>query len=219
MARSSPSAALSEAAAVSPCCTAQRSGRTMPVPVPPSHGLDVLRASQVQHAVGRTDGNRRLRRPTPVRAGAQPVADHPLEPADVGLDQGAPVVARGGLLSHAVPCLDRLQAPVALRGCGLGDDGADQPFGLAQRQAEHRPERQRRGDCQARVAGLPTPRGPPLRLSGCDRLLGEPHPQAATLPQRRVAGRRVRCPVLLLRDVAAAVGVGLERHGGFLGQR
>ena len=33
--------------------------------------------------------------------------------------------------------------------------GCDQPFGLAQRQAENRPQRQRRGDRQRRVARLP----------------------------------------------------------------
>ena len=37
------------------------------------------------------------------------------------------------------------------------EDGADQPFGLAQRQAEHGAQRQRRQDRQGRVPGLPAP--------------------------------------------------------------
>lgn len=36
------------------------------------------------------------------------------------------------------------------------EDGADQPLGLPQRQTEHRPQYQRRGDRQVRVVGLPT---------------------------------------------------------------
>ena len=34
------------------------------------------------------------------------------------------------------------------------DDGADQPFGLAQSQAEHGPQRQRRRDRQGRIVRL-----------------------------------------------------------------
>ena len=79
-----------------------------------------------------------------------------------------------------------------------GDDGADQALGLAQRQAEHRTQRQRRRDRQSRVAGLPTPRGARLGFPGRDRLLGEPHRQAAALTQRHVVGGRVLRPVLLL---------------------
>ncbi len=65
----------------------------MPFPVSVSRGPDVLRASQVQHAVQHADGDGHLGRPTPVRAGTERIADHTLEPADVGLDQRAPVVA------------------------------------------------------------------------------------------------------------------------------
>ena len=36
------------------------------------------------------------------------------------------------------------------------DEGADQPFGLAQGQAEDRAQGQRRGDRQGRIGGLPT---------------------------------------------------------------
>ena len=63
-----------------------------------------------------------------------------------------------------------------------------------------------------------TPRGPRFSLPGCDRLLGEPHRQAAALAQRRVIGGRVRGPVPLLWDVTAAIGVGLERQGRIPGQ-
>jgi hypothetical protein len=40
------------------------------------------------------------------------------------------------------------------------DDGADQPFGLPQSQAEHGAQRQRRRDRQGRIAGLTAPCGP-----------------------------------------------------------
>ena len=65
------------------------------------------------------------------------------------------------------------------------EDGADQPLGLAQRQAEHRPQRQRRHDRQAGVAGLPARRGARLGAPGRDRLLAEPDCQAS--PLRRAA--------------------------------
>ena len=100
-----------------------------------------------------------------------------------------------------------------------GDDGADQAFGLAQRQAEHGMQRQRRRDCQARVAGLPPSRGPGLGFPGRGRFLGEPNRQAAALTQGGVVGGRVGRPTLLLWDVVAMVGVGLERQGGILEQR
>ena len=44
-------------------------------------------------------------------------------------------------------------------------DGADQPLGLAQRQAEHGPQRQRRRDRQIGVGGLPAPAGARLSSS------------------------------------------------------
>lgn len=58
-------------------CVARVSGLdTLPFPIPISHGPDVLRASQVWHAVQCSDGGGHLGRTTPVRAGAQSVADH-----------------------------------------------------------------------------------------------------------------------------------------------
>src|SRR3954471_5411135 len=92
-------------------------------------------------------------------------------------------------------------------------DGADQPLGLAQRQAEHRPQCQRRGDRQIGVAGLTAPTGAWLSLPGLHRLGRKPHGQATPGTQARI----VRCPVgdlvSLLRNVMPAVAVGFERHG------
>lgn len=51
------------------------------------------RASQIQHAVQRMDGDVHLRRATLVRARAQSVTDHLLEPADGGFDPGTGVVS------------------------------------------------------------------------------------------------------------------------------
>src|SRR4051794_30605130 len=63
------------------------------------------------------------------------------------------------------------------------NNGADQPFCLAQGQAKHGPQGQRRQDRQSGVPGLPTWGGawrcaPPL-----NGLLREPHCQAPTLAQ------------------------------------
>jgi hypothetical protein len=93
-----------------------------------------------------------------------------------------------------------------------GDDGADQPFGLPQGQAEYRSQRQRRGDRQARVALLAASRGPRFGFPCRNRCVGEPHGQAAPLPQGRIVVSRVRGPVPLLRDVVTTLGLGFERH-------
>ena len=58
-------------------------------------------------------------------------------------------------------------------------DGADQPLGLAQRQAEHSPQGQRRRDRQIGVGGLPTPGGARLSSPGLNCLRREPDRQAA----------------------------------------
>ncbi len=52
-------------------------------------------------------------------------------------------------------------------------DGADQPFGLAQRQAEHASQRQGRGDRQRRVVRFTARRGAGLGVPGRDRRFGE----------------------------------------------
>src|SRR5260370_23376041 len=91
--------------------------------------------------------------------------------------------------------------------------GCDQPFGLAQRQAENRPQRQRRGGRQRRVARLTAARGAGLGLPRCNRCFREPHGQAAALAQGRVIGRPIRHSVPLLRDVMTAILVRFEWHG------
>ena len=50
------------------CCADQQARRTMPLPCPGSCDPDILRASKVEHAVQRADGDRHLARATPVRA-------------------------------------------------------------------------------------------------------------------------------------------------------
>ncbi len=49
------------------CCTGRRCGRIEPYPCPGSRGADVLRASQVQHAVQGVDGDGHLGRLSSVR--------------------------------------------------------------------------------------------------------------------------------------------------------
>src|SRR5207237_7002183 len=82
--------------------------------------------------------------------------------------------------------------------------------------AEHGAQRQRRRDRQGRIVGLTAPRGPWFCAPGRDRLFGEPQRQAATLAQGSIIFRPVRYPILLLRNVVTAIGIGLEWHGGHL---
>src|SRR6266436_8397663 len=93
------------------------------------------------------------------------------------------------------------------------DDGADQPFGLPQSQAEHDAQRQRRRDRQGRIVWLTAPRSPWFGAPGRDRLFAEPHRQTATLAQASIIFRPVRYPILLPGDVMTAIGIDLERHG------
>src|SRR5712672_1004445 len=92
--------------------------------------------------------------------------------------------------------------------------GCDQPFGLAQRQAENRPQRQRRGDRQRRVARLTAARGAGLGLPRRNRRFREPHGQAPALAQGNVIGSPIRHSVPLLRDVMTAILIRFEWHGG-----
>jgi hypothetical protein len=92
-------------------------------------------------------------------------------------------------------------------------DRADQPFGLAQRQAKHRAQRQGRRDREIRITGLPARRGARRRLPGRNLVIGEPDGQAAALAQCRVVLRPIRHPPLRPRDMMATSGVGLMRHG------
>ena len=60
-------------------------------------------------------------------------------------------------------------------------NGRDQPFGLAERQAENRPQRQRRGDRERRLARLAAARGAWLGLPRRNRRFREPNGQAPAL--------------------------------------
>src|SRR3954453_2940487 len=99
------------------------------------------------------------------------------------------------------------------------DDGADQPFGLAQSQTEHSFEGQGRRDRQIRVVRLATRRGARLPLPGRNRRLREPDRQAPALAQGSIVLGPVRDLVLLLGNVVAAVLVQLERQGRLPGIR
>src|SRR5712671_1617976 len=56
----------------------------------------------------------------PLRAGAQRIADHALEAANVCFHQGTPVIAGDPLPAHAATFGDQLKMPIALRWRGLG---------------------------------------------------------------------------------------------------
>src|SRR5258708_21954596 len=97
--------------------------------------------------------------------------------------------------------------------------GRDQPFGLAERQAENRPQRQRRGDRQRRVARLTAARAAWLGLPRRNRCFREPDGQASALAQGNVIGSPIRHSVPLLRDVMTAILVRFEWHGDCPGSR
>src|SRR5215218_6262097 len=97
------------------------------------------------------------------------------------------------------------------------DNGADQPFGLPERQAEDGAQGQGCQDRQGRVVGLPAPGGPWLGLPRLDGFLGEPDRQAPALAEAGVVLTPVRYLVLLLGDMVAAVLVQLEGHAGHPG--
>src|SRR4051812_20579576 len=81
------------------------------------------------------------------------------------------------------------------------DDGADQAFGLAQGQAEHGLERQRRRDRQGGIVRLTARRGARLGVPGRNRLVREPDRQAPTLAQGGIILGPVCDPAPLLRDM------------------
>jgi hypothetical protein len=91
--------------------------------------------------------------------------------------------------------------------------GCDQPFGLAERQAENRPQRQRCRDRQRRVARLAAACGAGLGLPRRNRCLREPDGQAPALAQGDVISCPIRYSVPLLWDVMTAILVGFEWHG------
>ena len=94
------------------------------------------------------------------------------------------------------------------------DDRPDQTFGLAQREAEHGAQGQRRRDRQGGVVRLAAGRGAPLGTPGRDRGVGEPDRQAPALAQGSVILRPIRDLVPLLRDMVPAILVRFEGHDG-----
>src|SRR5690348_9222230 len=91
--------------------------------------------------------------------------------------------------------------------------GCDQPFGLAERQTENRPQRQRRRNRQRRVARLAAARGAGLGLPRRNRCFREPDGQAAALAQGAIISGPIRHSVPLLRNVMTAILVRFEWHG------
>src|SRR5207302_9560967 len=79
---------------------------------------------------------------------------------------------------------------------------------------ENRPQRQRRGDRQCRVARLTAARGAGLGLPRRNRCFRESDGQAPAPAQGNVIGSPIRYSVPLLRDVMTAILVGFEWHGG-----
>ena len=81
----------------------QGCGRTDPYPASGLGCVDVVRASQVQHAIEHVDGNVHLGRPALIRMRAQPVADHLFPPADGGLGPGAFRLPRNAYAAASLP--------------------------------------------------------------------------------------------------------------------
>ena len=98
-------------------------------------------------------------------------------------------------------------------GAGQSDDGANQRFRLAQRQAEQGPQRQRRGNGQGRVERRAASRSTWLGLPGRYRRVRKPDGQTTALTQGRIICGGVRRPMPLLGDVVATIGVALNGKG------
>jgi|tagenome__1003787_1003787.scaffolds.fasta_scaffold20967711_2 hypothetical protein len=71
------------------------------------------------------------------------------------------------------------------------DDGADEPFSLAEGEPEHRSQGQRRQDRQERIPGLAATGRARLSGPGRDRVLREPDGQAAALAQTGLIVRQL----------------------------
>src|SRR3954451_10419534 len=97
------------------------------------------------------------------------------------------------------------------------DDGADQPFGLPERQAEEGSQGQRRQDRQGRVVGLPAPGRTWLGLPRLDGFIGKPDCQAPALAEAGVVLTPLRYLALLPGNMLATVLVQLEGHAGHPG--
>src|SRR5215210_7891034 len=102
-------------------CVARMRGSGARTPAPTCSGEpDVVRASQLQHAVKDVGSHIHLGGPTLLCVRAQPVSDHALEPADRSLGPNTFRVP-GGLLPRPAALLsDELKMTVPLRGSCLG---------------------------------------------------------------------------------------------------
>src|SRR4051812_41726431 len=96
-----------------PWCTDQWAGAMTPTR-PGLGDADVVRASQLQHAVEHVDCHVHLSGPTLLRVRAQLIPDHALVPADRGLGPGSFRVAGRFLPSHPALLGDKLKMAVAL---------------------------------------------------------------------------------------------------------
>src|SRR4029079_10725882 len=98
----------------------QRGARIMgaaALPLTPSGSgeADVVRASQLQHAIEHVDSDVHLGRPALIRVRAQPVADHLFPSRDGSLGPGALRVPGRPLPGPAALLGDMLEVAVALR--------------------------------------------------------------------------------------------------------
>lgn len=75
------------------CCMDQEPGRIRPCPCFQSGDADAFGTPLLEHSVQPVDGDGHRGRLSPVCPGAKPVADDAFPPGDVGLYQGAPLVA------------------------------------------------------------------------------------------------------------------------------
>ena len=103
-----------------PCCTDQRGGHIDPNSRRGSCDADRLRASELEHAVQSTNGDRDFCGLTIVCARTERIADHPFVARDRRLRLGPGVVAGSLLPAHTATFGDQLQMPVALGGLGRG---------------------------------------------------------------------------------------------------
>jgi hypothetical protein len=92
-------------------------------------------------------------------------------------------------------------------------EGADHPFGLAQRQTEDSVQHEGRRDREVGVAGLPARRRPWRRLPLRDRLAADPERQAAVLAKRYIVLRPVENAPLRPQDVVTVSSIRLVGHG------
>src|SRR3954453_8134906 len=96
---------------IGPCCTDQRGGHIDPNPRRGSCDADRLRASELEHAVQSTNGDRDFCGLTIVCARTERIADHPFVARDRRLRLGPGVVAGSLLPAYTATFGDQLQMP------------------------------------------------------------------------------------------------------------